>query len=287
MSTDFISELRTAMEQVPARVPPGLARSAYRRYRRRRITAGAVSAAGTAAVTGTVAAVALSGSPAPVVPDARAAYVAGRAAQALGALSSRMIMFEHTTDPGLPPVDQWFLGSRARFITLTSSGAPETDEGINFDSGPRADTKVKVDYQTRTWWRSVHQEGPTPPPVPPSYSCDDTGFNSQPTSAPEMAAQIRTEVACGQLKAAGIAVVDGVWTVKLTGVSAGLRETYWIDTTTYLPVRILTSAVGVGAGNSGAQADVRWLPPTAANLAKLNVPIPAGFTEVPAPSHDG
>jgi hypothetical protein len=48
-----------------------------------------------------------------------------------------------------------------------------------------------------------------------------------------------------------------------------------------LPVRILT--VTADDGESGLQADVRWLSPTAANLAKLTVPILAGFTEVPAP----
>jgi hypothetical protein len=279
MSTDLISELRTAMEQVPARVPPGLARSAYQRYRRRRITTRAVSAAGIAAVTGTIAAVALSGAPAPVVVDAQAAYVAGRAARALGELSSRAIMFEHVTDPGLPAQDQWFLGVRYRAITLTPSGGPQTDFGD--DVGFRAETQVNVDYQKRTWWRLVRPELPTSPPVQDSNSCSDAGFNSQPTSAPEMAAQIRTEVACGLLKAAGNGFVDGVWTVKLTGVSAGLRETYWIDTTTYLPVRIVT-AVADG-GKSGEQADIQWLPPTAANLAKLTVPIPAGFAEVSAP----
>jgi hypothetical protein len=286
MSTDLISELRTAMEQVPARVPPGMARAAYRRHRRRRITTRAAAAAGTAAVTGTIAAVALSGSPAPVVLDTQAGYVASRVTQALGALSSHAIMFEHVTyhsrlvDPAQPPQDQWAVGGRLRVITRTPSGGPQTDFGD--DAGPRTETQVNVDYQNRTWWRSVRPELPTPPPVPESYSCTDDMFNTQPFSAPEMAAQLRTEVACGLLKAAGTGVVDGVWTVKLTGVSAGLRETYWIDTTTYLPVRIVTATAD--AGDSGSQADIRWLPPTAANLAKLTVPIPPGFTEVPVPS---
>ena len=287
MSTDLISELRAAIEHMPARVPAGLASSAYRRYRRRRITARAVTAGSTAAVTGTIAAVALSGSPAPVVPDAQAGYVANRVSAALGALSSQSIMFEHITyrpvDPGEPPQDQWIQGRQLRLITLGPSGGPQTDFGD--DAGPRTETEVNVDYQKRTWWRLARPELPTSPPVPDSYSCSDEGFNSQPSSAPEMAAQIRTEVACGLLKAAGTGVVDGVWTVKLTGVSAGLRQTYWIDTTTYLPVRILTATADDRTG--GSQADVRWLPPTAANLAKLTVPVPAGFTEVPAPSGGG
>lgn len=287
MSTDLISELRTAIEHVPARVPPGLAQSAYRRYRRRRVTARTVTMAATAAVTGTVAAVALSGSRAPVVPDAQAGYVAGRASEALGALSSQTIMFEHITyrpaDPGEPPQNQWIQGHRLRDLTLSPAGGPRSDFG--WDTGDRADTQVNVDYQKRTWWRLVRPDLPTPPPVPVSYSCDDQGFNSQPSSAPEMAAQLRTEVACGLLKAAGTGVVDGVWTVKLTGVSAGLRVTYWIDTATYLPVRILTGRAE--DGENGLRADVQWLPPTAANLAKLTVPIPAGFTEVSAPSGGG
>jgi hypothetical protein len=143
-----------------------------------------------------------------------------------------------------------------------------------------------VDYQKRTWWRSVKSLLPTSAPSPDTNVCDDTGFNSQPTSAPEMAAQIRTEVACGQLTAAaGTGFVDGVWTVKLTGVSKGLRETYWIDTTTYLPVRFVTA--DADHPDPGDQSDVKWLPPTAANLAKLTVPIPAGFTQVSAPSNGG
>jgi hypothetical protein len=31
--------------------------------------------------------------------------------------------------------------------------------------------------------------------------------------------------------------------------------------------------------------NLQWLPPTAANLAKLNVPIPAGFTQVQPPGN--
>jgi hypothetical protein len=31
------------------------------------------------------------------------------------------------------------------------------------------------------------------------------------------------------------------------------------------------------------QTDYRWLQPTSANVAEVNVSIPAGFTQVPAP----
>jgi hypothetical protein len=45
-----------------------------------------------------------------------------------------------------------------------------------------------------------------------------------------------------------------------------------VDPATYLPVRW-----DVG----GSQTDYLWLPPTPANLALLNEPIPAGFRQVP------
>lgn len=53
--------------------------------------------------------------------------------------------------------------------------------------------------------------------------------------------------------------------------------TYWVNATTYLPVHITMKFGDFPA----MQEDLQWLPPTAANLARMNVPIPAGFTQVP------
>jgi hypothetical protein len=36
--------------------------------------------------------------------------------------------------------------------------------------------------------------------------------------------------------------------------------------------------------DGGLQTDFQWLPATPANLATLNMPIPAGFHQVPPPS---
>ena len=46
----------------------------------------------------------------------------------------------------------------------------------------------------------------------------------------------------------------------------------WVNPATYLPVRY-----DVG----GSQTDYQWLTPTAAHLALLDLPIPAGFKQVP------
>jgi hypothetical protein len=69
MSTEGTEEvvglLRDGIERIPARVPPGLARRAYHRYRSRRTTTRAVAAAGTGAVAAVAAALVVTSAPAP------------------------------------------------------------------------------------------------------------------------------------------------------------------------------------------------------------------------------
>jgi hypothetical protein len=64
----------------------------------------------------------------------------------------------------------------------------------------------------------------------------------------------------------------------------------WLDAKTYLIVQTETflpkMSPSAQAGGSGGQAythlfaTVTWLAPTAANLALLNEPVPAGFTKI-------
>jgi hypothetical protein len=58
-----------------------------------------------------------------------------------------------------------------------------------------------------------------------------------------------------------------------------------VDPATYLPMRYLaTFGPPVFKAHGTIQADFRWLRPTRANLAAaFNVPIPAGFKQVPPP----
>jgi len=48
-----------------------------------------------------------------------------------------------------------------------------------------------------------------------------------------------------------------------------------VNPATYLPVRLKLG---------GLQTDFQWLSPTPAGLALLNMPVPAGFHQVPPPS---
>jgi hypothetical protein len=97
-----------------------------------------------------------------------------------------------------------------------------------------------------------------------------------------MAAQLHTLLSCGELKIVGSGTVNGIPTVKLSGdFQGGPETTYWVNARTFLPFRF--TAPG-GGGAPMLEWNMQWLPATAANLAKLNVPIPAGFTQVPPPS---
>jgi hypothetical protein len=283
MNTEVTGPLRAGIARVPAQVPPGLARSAYRRYRRRRVTARAAAAAGTAAVAGTAATVFLSGPAGPATQTQTTAYVVRHVTQALDAMPAGTIMFDRMTfgpsgnGPGFYARDVWATRGRSRNETFTQAGQPIQDDGISLT--PTASKRVLVDYQNKTWWRSVgpkpvgHLTGPMPPI---KWTCS-TPPGVIVGNAADMAAQVRTGVSCGELKVGGTGTVDGAPAVKLAGNWGGGAVTDWVNATTYLPVR-MTLTWGPGRVN---QIDFQWLPPTAANLAKLNLPVPpAGFTQV-------
>jgi hypothetical protein len=125
---------------------------------------------------------------------------------------------------------------------------------------PTKTTVIDVEYGNRTW--SV-----TTAPVAVQAETGDLQA-------------LRESIANGTLTVVGKTVIDGQTVLELTtrakDASKGSAETWWVNPATWLPVRTLTvnSAVSI-------QVDYGFLPPTPANLAKLKVPIPAGFTRTP------
>jgi hypothetical protein len=136
-------------------------------------------------------------------------------------------------------------------------------------------------FATRHWSRSVNSIPRHTTVTPAAPTCGSVDINQVVCVPGDMAADLRTEQSCGMLRLAGTGSVDGVHAVRLTGTSGGISETYWVDTSTYLPPRITT--VWLGTNGPVQQDDLRWLPPTEANLANLTVPIPAGFRQIPPP----
>jgi len=109
--------------------------------------------------------------------------------------------------------------------------------------------------------------------------------------AAAVAADYRRGVANGLARIVGKATIDGLPALHLRqitripstpdgGVTNGMpaeqfRVDAWVDSTTYLPLRLRTSNAG-----AWTETNETWVPRTPANLAKLSVVIPAGFRQL-------
>ncbi len=202
------------------------------------------------------------------------AYVVSHVTRALDAVPGNTVVF--TQRPG--HIESWGdLKGQSRLESFTPAGQPISDSGISF-SGPATRltrTTTDVDYQNKTWWRSTSFYGNGNVPAT-AWNCSNVGTDDIDWNPREMAAQLHTALSCGDLKVVGGGTVGGAPAVKLSGSLSGSGAvTYWVNATTYLPFRF--------QAHRTFQMKLQWLPPTAANLARLNVPIPAGFTQVPPP----
>jgi hypothetical protein len=132
-----------------------------------------------------------------------------------------------------------------------------------------AGQEVAVIYGDATWWRATtpasNGQGPTSASCGPGIRIGAGGWP----------AFIRYQLGCGEFRLAGRQRVDGADTVKLTGANGTVL---WVSPVTYLPVQVIVG------GLEPTRMDFRWLSPTAANLAQLNVRVPAGFRQVPPPT---
>jgi hypothetical protein len=129
--------------------------------------------------------------------------------------------------------------------------------------------EVTVIYADGTWWRAT-----LPPSEPPPSTAPRCGLGVD-IGAGGWPAFFRHQLGCGEFRMAGRQRVDGVQVVKLTESNGTMA---WVNPVTYLPVRVIV------AGLEPSIYDFRWLAPTAASLAPLSVPVPAGFRQVPPPA---
>jgi hypothetical protein len=232
-----------------------------------------------------------------------AAYVVDRITQAVNAIPKNAITFERTTylpaSAVFTPDEVWAANGAYRSVDFTGAGKPATEFGIT--STRTTSTTVQVDYQHKTWSRSVTtypRRKPMPLPLA-SSSCANAGFiwTSKSTSGKgststswtvttlilfpgepsDMVQTIRTAQSCGKLKVAGTYEVDGLKTIKLVESASGYTLTLWVSKSSYLPVRYDIQQSGMPT----EQTDVQYLPPTPANAAQLVIHIPAGFKQVP------
>lgn len=181
--------------------------------------------------------------------------------------------------------DSWYYGtasaSPARYQGFTNAGQPVFDSGIG-----QTPTTV-VNYQARIWWRYVLHLAPWTPPHGSALSCHSVGgFGGGEVEPAYWPADLAKLLACGKFTTSGTERVDGVDAIKVTQVRPhGSDTVLWVDPSTYLPIRISTTGQEMPGRPYRLMEtdDIQWLPPTNANRAKLTVPIPPGFVQVPAP----
>ncbi len=310
MNTDVEELLREGMERFTRdlRAPAGMAHQVARQRRlqlARRSVAAALAAGAVALVAVVVPGARENGTGGRVVDTA---YVVKRVDSALSAAEPGEIAQMTVTTRGAIPggatvtkTDEvWSYGGQWRSVTTSPAGHPVYDEGISTASG-----YTVVSYRTRTWarqpgWRTALPSlgplagmirpkaavlvprgcGPMVGAVPLLFRPGLPGIGFSASSLPAAKA-LRTAISCGTLAVAGRQRVDGIETVELTSrPDSPISETIWVTPGTYLPVRMVVRSAP-GAPALRQTADITWLPPTAQNLAKLIVPIPAGFRRVP------
>jgi hypothetical protein len=312
MSTDVEDLLREGMERFTAelRAPAGLTCQITRRRRRRRLARRSLTGAAVALTAGGVAlAVAVVPSQprngieltADVVKHVNSALTAadpGDIAQMTVTTSSAAAYGGKTA----ATAEEWSYGDQWRSVTYSSPGHPLYDEGATASS--RSSVYTLVNYSTRTWTRQSglgrpaaplplsvsgnsgpHGCGPAVAALPLLFRFGLPGIGLPASTLPSTVARsLRTAVSCGTLTVAGRQRVDGVEAIELTSrPDSFISETIWVSPSTYLPVRVVVRS-GPGTPVIQQTADITWLPPTAQNLAKLTVPIPAGFRKVSFPA---
>lgn len=278
--SDTMEELiRAGLDRLTeqATVPAGLVGRARRGHRRRRLTFRAVLATGTAiaAAAATVIVVTAGGGVTP--PAQTAAYVVNRVAKAVSA--GQDIMYVHAQ--GIPQwqfVRGWSDGDRGRVDMFVVGGRLAEENMFRITHG--RESGVVVDYSGRDWYRYLDQG--TVPSMP-ANGCAPRGLILNLVQAREWPSYIRATLACGRITLAGQARIDGAETIRIVATArsepgrraaAAGRLTMYVSPSSYLPVRI---------DWLGTRVDLSWLPPTPANLAKLNVTIPPGFEQIYKP----
>ena len=151
-----------------------------------------------------------------------------------------------------------------------------------FPSGPGGEDDSELTFTEP----SVRQQ-----PIPTKTEVIDVEYGNRTWSVTTAPVAVQTEtgslqalresIANGELTIIGKTVLDGQRVLELTtrakDAGKGSTQTWWVNPATDLPVRTLTVTAQVRI-----QVDYGFLPPTSANIAKVKVTIPAGFTRTSA-----
>jgi hypothetical protein len=208
--------------------------------------------------------------------------LSARVATAL-ADASQDIAHVHVTDASGQVSDDWLTadGNVLHITSTRADGGKWIDE--TYATTGDTQTATEVNYVNRTWSRTSY---PTPQPpahcvLPECLSAANGGMppgGKGPGGAPLSTAAVRWLLTKGDFtEEPGTESVAGVTTKKISSTTGGITCTMWIDQETNLPVRVVYDQAGTGPVIS---SDVSFEPPSADNLAALQVVVPDGFTRV-------
>jgi hypothetical protein len=195
-----------------------------------------------------------------------ASYVTGRVEGAAARISHDVIHTQITA--GSYTRDTWFGPGDAVRLRTYRRGRLLSD----VIETPRRITVI--DYADHTWWTTSN------PPASPA-ECTLPACVAIKLS-PGRLGSFLLSVAFGHaLTGTGSYQVDGITqtaghrALLLTGrFGAGSTVRIWVDPGSYLPLR---SVVSGGQPARSVRSSIAYLPPTAANMATLKAPVPAGF----------
>jgi hypothetical protein len=188
---------------------------------------------------------------------------------------------------------QQVAGQRAIIRTLYSQATPPSsvvrpveDREIDFVTPP-ANASAASDQVTMVCFRGSSQPGcgfgeaETPAGTWSRFTSQNRYGTDVGPGATFNPARLIQGIASGAWRVVGHTILDGRPAIQLSGNSdAGflpMPVTLWVDAQTYLPIRLVS---GAAAADTGMDVmDFTFLPPTAANLALLQVPIPPGYPQ--------
>ena len=191
----------------------------------------------------------------------------------------------------------WFYRGQTRVQGFAADGQVAIEIGTSTHSrGPQPpDHIIVVNPNARQWFHPLSlfaEVGTYPGPL----TCGRDDWLAGPAlGSAEYAALTRKALSCGQFRADGQQWINGVRALRLAGTPRLLRQlrgdewgrdgpravTLWVNATTYLPVRVTVSGWKIPDRKT---INFVWLKPTPANLAMLNVKVPAGLHEVQRPA---
>ena len=238
-------------------------------------------------------------------------YLVSRVKQALA--GEHRVFYGRTNGTDGPSVT-WVYGPRIRWeeLTGTSCGHALPNGDCTHQDGSERFlaqgtarvggklTGVYVTYYNRKWSLS--------PEIVPANGCSTTArmeMSGVPVPTSHWSSFIDATLACGTASVTGHAWIDGQETTKITGApvterlqpgeAKALGEkwtrgewTLYVNPKTYLPVRIVSATSTFGGPRASYKdvlvTDVRWLKPTAANIARATITIPPGFRQVASPA---